>query len=438
MTLLFIENRHKTYFFEAIANALSSKGHVVHWIVQNRQFSPKGDGITHVINYPKNNLNGFPKEDFIEDLIKSDRQQNHFNKLDTSYFYYYNNKIENILKDVKPDLVFGESTAFHELLTIANCKKQGILYLNPSTCRYPIGRFSFYEYDTLNPYKGSGDVLSDDDAKEVINQIIYRKTAPDYMKSVPVSKVTVVKDQLKKIYSYVKGETYNTPSPLIKFKLEKVRKQNIVNWNLQALRNIDKGETFNVLYPLQMQPEANIDVWGRSHRDQTELIRSLSNALPEKAMLFVKPNPKSKYELTPELLKLIESESNIKHLHHNSKMDDVLPLIDLVVTVTGTIAIECVLSNKPVVTLVKTINNKAKNCKFIESIGIDLPEVIDLVKNNVFDVLTLEEKVNFINIINKSSFNGIISDPFTDANCISPSNMDNILKAFYTILDNKN
>jgi hypothetical protein len=119
-------------------------------------------------------------------------------------------------------------------------------------------------------------------------------------------------------------------------------------------------------------------------------------------------------------------------------MDDVLPLIDLVVTVTGTIAIECVLSNKPVVTLVKTINNKAKNCKFIESIGIDLPEVIDLVKNNVFDVLTLEEKVNFINIINKSSFNGIISDPFTDANCISPSNMDNILKAFYTILDNKN
>lgn len=438
MTLLFIENRHKTYFFEAITHALSAKGHTIHWIIQNKQFTPKGDGILHVINYPKNKLNGFPKEAYIEDLIKSDRQQNHFNKIDTSYFYYYNNEIENILKDVKPDLVFGESTAFHELLTIANCRKQGILYLNPSTCRYPIGRFSFYEYDTLNPYQGSGEILSDDEAKEVIDQIIYRKTAPDYMKSAPVSKAIVLKDQLKKIYSYAKGETYNTPSPLIKFKLEKLRKKNIADWNSKALNGIKQDHYFNVLYPLQMQPEANIDVWGRSHRDQTELIKSLSNALPENAVLYIKPNPKSKYELTPELLQFVERKSNVKHLHHSSKMDDVLPLIDLVVTVTGTIAIECVLSNKPVVTLVKTINNKAKNCKFIESIDMDLPEVIGLVKTNSFDVLTIDEKINFINTINKSSYKGIISDPFSDSNSVSKENIKKMLQAFDNIINQSN
>jgi hypothetical protein len=434
MKLIFVENRYKTYFFDAIAQKLCSNGHEIHWIIQNNQFLPKGKCKIHVINYPKNNLDSCLKEQYIEDLIKSDRQQNHFNKADTSYFYYYNTEIEKILYDVKPDFVFGESTAFHELLTIANCKKQAILYLNPSTCRYPIGRFSFYEYDTLNPYGGSGELLSHSEAKGVIDQIIYRKTAPDYMKPASTSKATVIKDQIKKIYSYTKGETFNTPSPLIKFKLEKKRKKNILAWDINALKGIEGDGSFNILYPLQMQPEANIDVWGRSYRDQTNLIDQLSKSLPENVILYIKPNPKSKYELTPELIQLLESKSNVKYLHHTSKMDDILSLINLVVTVTGTIAIECVLSNKPVATLIKTINNEAKNCTFIESIERDLPNVIKSVKDGVFKTLTLEEKIDFINEINTSSYKGVISDPFSDKNCVSKENINNIKFAFEQIL----
>ena len=40
MKLLFIENRHKTYFFEAIAKRLKSLGHDIYFMIQNKDFAP--------------------------------------------------------------------------------------------------------------------------------------------------------------------------------------------------------------------------------------------------------------------------------------------------------------------------------------------------------------------------------------------------------------
>jgi len=435
MKILFIENRYKTYFFELIANQLGKNGHEIHWLIQNNQFLPSGNSNNYIIDYPSNKINGFKKDESVENVIKSDRQLNHFNKQDTSYFYYYNNKIEHYLKVLKPDFVFGESTAFHELLTISNCIKQNLLYLNPSTCRYPVGRFSFYKYNTLEPYLGSNKLLSNKEAKDVIDQIINRKTAPDYMKPSPVLRRQIIKDKIKIMYAYAKGEKYNTPSPLEKIKVEKSKDANIVVWDSKALKSIEADNTFKVLYPLQMQPEANIDVWGKKYRDQTELIKKIADRLPENCRLYIKPNPKSKYELTSELINLVKVKENIKYLHHSTKMGDVLPQMNLVITVTGTIAIECLLSNKPVVTMVKTINNNANNCLFMKSINKEIETVINNIKNNLFNTISIQEKIDFINALNRTSYKGVISDPFSDKNCISSSNINLVGKAFNDIIN---
>ena len=438
MKLLFIENRHKTYFFDAIANELNQNGHEIHWLIQNKQFLPQGNSKTHIIDYPTGKEKYPAKIEEVEEVIKSDRQLNHFNKKDTSSFYYYNNKIETLLKMIRPDFVFGESTAFHELLTIHNCKKHNILYLNPSTCRYPVGRFSFYKFDTLQPYSGSNEILSTNDAEAVINQITNRKTVPDYMKPSPVSKGDIISDKVQKIYGYFNGEKYNTPSPLQKYKAEKTKNRNIKIWNSTALKDIKEVNLFKVLYPLQMQPEANIDVWGRKFRNQTLLIRDIAEKLPNNCLLYLKPNPKSKYELTSELISLINGVDNIKHLHHSTIMDDVLPQINLVITVTGTIAIECLLNNKPIITMVKTINNEAKNCIHVSSLSKDLEPIIKAVKNNSFDVISELEKIEFVNTLNSSSFKGVVSDPFSDANCVSKININSMVNAFNQILTESN
>ncbi|MFY0603976.1 MAG: hypothetical protein JXQ93_08500 [Flavobacteriaceae bacterium] len=434
MRILFVENRYKTYFFELIANLLSKKGYEIHWIIQNKEFTPKGNFYKHVIPYPSNKKKVRSKNASIEAIIKLDRQHNHFHKKKSNYFYYYNDKIEQLVKEINPQIVFGEATTFHELLIILNCKKINILYLNPSSCRYPVGRFSFYRYDTLDVFKGSGEILPKTKAAELIDQIIYRKTLPDYMSSIQTKTRKKVNDRLKKVVSYIRGERFNTPHPIIKYRLEKQKKKNILNWDKSALKKIDNVKEFLVLYPLQMQPEANIDVWGKKHRDQEELIKKLSESLPVGATLIVKPNPKSNYELTDELTTFVNKKKNIQFLHHNVKMDDIIPKIDLVITVTGTIAIECVLMNKPVVTLVKTINNKSKNCIYMESIEKELKLIVEKVLNGDFPKLKNHEKIDFINVLNRSSYKGKISDPYNDPTCTSEENINDLFCAFDEII----
>jgi len=435
MKLLFIENRYKTYLFDAIAKELQ-KEHQIFWIVQNPEFSPVV-GEVNVIKFPKNDINEDEVKSNLEidfeGIIQSDRQQNYFKKKSTNYFYYYAKQIDEIITKIQPDFVFGESTAFHELLTIEICKKNKILYLTPSSCRYPVGRFSFYKYNTLEPYKGSDELLDEDDAINIIESIENRVLKPDYMKKIKVSKSKIVGNKLKIIKSYYKGEKYNTPSPQVKYKLEHQKNKTIEAWEEIADREIAKGK-FSVLYPMQMQPEANIDVWGRKHRDQFTTIVKIHKQMGEGDVLYIKPNPKSKYELTDDLITYISRHNNIVALQHTVSMDAIFKNIDLFVTVTGTIAIECILANKPIVTLVKTINNTSNNCLFAESYNA-INEYKEMIKKDVFPKSTKQEKIDYLNRLNRSSFKGSDADPFSKKEAVSDENIGLMMKAFNKVIN---
>ncbi len=432
MKLLFIENRYKTYFYEPITKELEKKGHQIFWIVQNHNFKVNV-GKSTLIPYPKKGSQSVDKI-FFKDIIESDRQINFFGKKNTSYIPYYYQQIKKIIETVQPDIVFGESTAFHELLTIKICKEKEILYLNPSTSRYPTKRFAFYKYDTLVPYRGSNEILPKEKVLAIIDSIANRKVKPDYMFVKKKSANHKIKDKLKLIKSYYNGEKYNTPSPIIKYRKNKEVQQNIPKWNQISTTKIDTTK-FAILYPMQMQPEANLDVWGRKYRDQLETLKQIQKQLGKDELLYVKLNPKCKYELSADLIDFVKRNENVIALHLETKMEAVFSSFDLVITVTGTIAIECVLTNKPVVTLIETLNNTNKNCKFISEIK-ELMPVINEIKNNTFPKINLEEKVNFVNLLTKTSFSGVVNDPLNDGNCIGVENMDMILDAFSRIINN--
>jgi hypothetical protein len=59
---------------------------------------------------------------------------------------------------------------------------------------------------------------------------------------------------------------------------------------------IDKN-VFSILYPLHLQPEANIDVWGRPRRNQLESIQNIANNLKGSQILYIKPQPKIKIRI---------------------------------------------------------------------------------------------------------------------------------------------
>lgn len=428
-TLLFIENRYKTFFFDAIAKELAHE-HKIFWIVQNHDFLPQ-TGEVFKIPYPKK-ISNIDKEIDLSKIIVSDRQLNYFKKDSTDYFYYYYKQISKLIDEINPDFTFGESTTFHELLAIKICKKKNVLFLQPSSCRYPSGRFSFYKYDTVYPYLGSNEILTEDTAVSIISTIVKRSSKPDYMKKVSINKKKILKDKAKILKGYLLGEKYNTPNPIVKFNIEKKKKKNISIWNENSITKIDKN-SFSVLYPLHLQPEANIDVWGRERRDQLKSIKEISKNLIDGQILYVKPNPKSKYELSDDLIDYITSRPNVKMIHHNISMDAIFKHIDLFITVNGTIALECIFANKPILTLVKVFFNKASNCSLlenIESLQLHINEVI----NRTQVIFTKEEKIDFLNLLNRTSFEGVISDPYCAPDCISKKNTDKVVSAFNIIL----
>ena len=436
MKILFLENRYKTFTFEAIGKSLKAEGYEIAFLVQNKLYRPHKSVTSYCIPFPKKNelTETNVRKEHVERVILSDRMQNFFQKKTKGYFYYYDNKIDEILESFKPDLVFGESTAFHELLTIYNCIEKDILYLNPTTCRYPKNRFSFYKYNTLEPFMGSGELLTDAEAEAIIKGVLKRTTKPDYMAKVKKRKTRTLKDKIFKTWAYWYGDSYNTPNPKVKFKLAKTRKKNIKEWDDMAVEGLETSNKVRLLYPLQLQPEANIDVWGIKHRDQTQLIASIHKNLPENTELVVKPNPKSKYEITADLLTTLKESPEIVLLKHEVSMDDVLTYIDMVITVTGTIAIESILSNIPVVTLVKTLNNDMPNCAYIEKIS-DLKKYIAKVESGSFPKIGVDQKISYLNKLNATSYFGRVSDPFSFENCLSENNMTNIMKAFHDVIN---
>ena len=434
MKILFVENQYKTYFFEPIAKRLQDQGHDVFWIVQNKLFTPKGDFKKYIIPYPDNNNYQAIEDSYIDDIIASDRNLNYFKYSNKSHFYYYNEKIEKLIHTLLPEVVFGECTLFHELLIGKHCRSLGIKYLNPLPCRYPTGKFSFYLYDTAKPFHGSGEVLPDDEAKAIIDNITHRKIKPDYMKPVVMSTYEKLKNKLQKTAGYYLGDQYNTPSPFVKLKIEKERAGVIQLWDSKAMYEVDKTTDFRVLYPLQVQPEENIDVMGRKRRNQLAVIKEIAENLPNDAILYVKPNPKPRYEVTKEMVEFLSKAKNIKMIHHSVSMTQIFKDFDLIVTVTGTVAIESLFANKPVVNLIQSINNTVKNCVYLEDLT-DLPEIINTVKNNTFPKASIQDKIEFINLLNKTSYYGNISDVLSDKNCIDDENITLIMKAFDDVLN---
>ena len=435
MKLLFIENRQQTYFWAEIARRLLARGHDVAWIVQNHTFGPEAhSGTVHRIPYPRSRSRK-PTTQLSRDLrriARSDRYINHFGG-GAAHYAHYVGFIEKVLEEEKPDVAFGESTLFHELICGLTCRRLGIPYLQPTSCRYPVGRFSFFLYDTLEPYAGSGDKFSPQALANMIERIAKRSTLPDYMSPVRHSFWQELFKNLTMTLSYWSGERFNTPSPLRKFVLERSVTARKREWD-EIATNVEDLQGVQLLYPLQMQPESTIDVWGCEFRDQVALLNSLLEALDENVSIVIKPNPKSKYEMSGELVQLVKNSPRLKALPHSTTMQSAWERAALILTVTGTVAIEAVMAGKPVATLVRTFLNDVKGCPFISSVN-EIQSLVAQVRLGEFPRPTTEDQAQLLGRLAATSYAGIISNPFHMPASVHPENLQQVLKAFVHVLE---
>ncbi|MDA9841138.1 hypothetical protein N9C34_00580 [Candidatus Marinimicrobia bacterium] len=433
MKLLFIENRDKTFLFDSIAEKLNKK-YSVSWIVQNHQFIPK-NGCVYKIPYPKKNDLIKVESDVFDYISKTDRLINYFKGNDLHYQYYWE-KIATTIQSVKPDVVFGESTQFHELIAIKICEQNNILYLNPSTTSFPQKRFFFYTFDKKKPLNINNENILQVNYDKIIKKINDRTLQPDYMQLKNKKKIS--KEfyyRFLQILEFLKGEKYTTPSLDKKILIDLKLKKLLTKWNKNS-RSLDELPTNKkvMLYPLQMQPEANIDVWGSKFRDQSKLINDISKRLPNNWILVVKLNPKSKYEMNEELFSSIKN-SNVFAINRDIPMNEIIAKTEIIATVTGTIAIEGFLGNVYTFCFAPSIVDKFPGSSRIRNLN-EFKNLLKLFEDNKLGYAKQSDKVKFMKLVFKNSFIGNISDPRSDKNCLDKKNIEDLCFAFNRVLTN--
>jgi hypothetical protein len=361
MKLLFVENRYATWVFEAVARRLALAGHEIHWLVQNPVFEPRWGRVHRLPFPPRGRAPSTFEQDKYTWLRRTDRGVLHFGATGDHYAHY-DLHITTLLETLVPDVVFGEATEFHELLTIARARESGIAYLSPTGTRYPADRLAFMAYDTLESVGGDGSLLPSEQADAMLEAILTRQLVPSYMRPSTRRTRTLdwhrLADKLRIAAGWLAGERFITPSPARKIELNKEQKRQRHVWEERAARSqsawpylLKSGQPW-VLYALQMQPEGNIDVWGTPWNDQADIVRRAARALhAQGAVLVVKPNPKSKYEMNAQLNEVVDSEPNVIGLAHATPMSEVFPHAPLVLAVTGTVLLESIFAAKPVACL---------------------------------------------------------------------------------------
>src|SRR5262249_24284276 len=145
--LLFLENRYATWLWREVAVRLQRDGHEIQWLVQNPVFTPNV-GKCHKLPFPRGRRNGASKPHDIP-LLASDRAVRFFG-ISNEHYAPSRSAIASVLDAIHPQVIFGEPTQFHELITIAESRRRGINSLVPASTRYPPGRLQFQLYDSLN------------------------------------------------------------------------------------------------------------------------------------------------------------------------------------------------------------------------------------------------------------------------------------------------
>ena len=433
MKVVFVENRQKTWFWEAIAGRLAEAGHEIGWLVQSPVFSASlGKAVR--ISLPDASDLRDSQDPWFDDIVRSDRNCLYFGGT-TRHYEYYRARLNAGLDELLPDVVIGEASLFHELIVAKLCKDRGLPYIHPFSARYPAGRFFALLHDTQDLAAESGDVLSESDAARAAEEIGSRSTVPFYMlrpSRLPglMKQLRLLRDRVRLLGGWIMGERYNTPSPWRRLRLTRQLARSLARWDALARMPSDPERT--ILYPLQMQPEANIDVLGRGLNDQLALIEQILRAAPPGVVVAVKGNPKAKYEVSEGLLRLAESSERLVLLPRTTTMEGAQRQSKGSITVTGTVGFEAIFGGARCFSLAHPLITTEFPSFAARHVSEAVERILrepEMGRGNTALGSRLMQR--FIS----QSFPGLVSDPTSHPEVMHPQNLREVGRALGHIVD---
>jgi len=427
MRILIIENREKTRFWAAVAVRLQMNGHAVGWAVQNPLFAQRLPGDVHIMPFPAPSKN---TEEWRPDdwpILITDRGRDHFGA-GHSHYPHYQAQYRRIFDNFRPEMVLGEATLFHELLAVAEAQTRNIPYLHPSAERYPQDRFCFFRDVTQEGFGGKRFRYADDAALAYARQIAEGRETLSYMRQrgrfgQMLRNLMWAWTRGRVLVGRLRGERYNTPSPLLKWRLGRQVKRRLAEWR-DMERPLRSGEGA-ILYPMQMAPEANIDIWGRPFNDQIDVIRRILAAAPNNVVVAIKCNPKPKYEMSEALLAFARNEPRVMFLPIKMRMAEAMLQCIGAITVCGTVGFEAIFGHGRCISLRHPVIRES-----CPGHAAATPEkaVAKLLTDPHSGLGSPEAGARLLQAIADRSYPGFVSDPFSAPACMEPDNIANVAR----------
>lgn len=138
---------------------------------------------------------------------------------------------------------------------------------------------------------------------------------------------------------------------------------------------LGRGEPF-VYFPLHLEPEMSLQLYAPFYTNQFALIQNVAQSLPQDLSLYVKEHPRAFGKRPINYYEQLARIPNVRFLDPKIKSLDLIRQSRGVVTIAGTVGIEAMLLNKPVITVGEVFYNFADELVYHMKAFDELPVLL--------------------------------------------------------------
>jgi hypothetical protein len=445
VNICFVANFFKTFVFHEIAIELRKRGIGVYWIVTKKdqhKFLTEHYGQNNVLYVHRGNIEKPmpPVDDLrLNELVYGDRVFNHEPLNGLKFLTNIQKPIYDFLKHNKVGFVFGEYTWAHECLIYRLVTKRTELqcdYLDCSLVRIPNKRVAFFRGED------QGEIVEFNRKVDGVDPIRIERPSYLVINDKLLKQSASVKGRLGRLKRFFTGENIeaNDPNVLVK-RRTRLKVAGKEEYNRATYRRIEtadfsaiENENY-IFFGFHKQPESSIDVYGRYYEDQAVLIINLWRLLPQGWKIVIKEHTNAIGDRSTSFYRRIIRYPGIVMVNEKTESRKLIEKSRLVATVSGTIAYEAALLKKPAITFSKIYFNRLNSCRHITFDRLmKYNSLTDLVKELESQPDNIMEYSRFIAA---NTFEGYISDIFTDSSVIEAENINKLTNAFLEVISLK-
>ena len=337
---------------------------------------------------------------------------------------------EEILDEVKPDFFITTQTAFrpHHLFYLL-CKKKGIKVLMLNSANWGKHCYisgNYHKLDNFNELFANRKALptTSNDIQNRLESKILSKKVSKFYQSHKNSKIKLMQAAFQLLvlsdnsnekthYTYYGRKKLKVLLSEINNSIKRWYRKKYIDQNF--LQEIIDDKPF-IFLPLQQEPERSLLLSAPDYKNQIETVEYVSKCLPENFLLFVKEHPtqgsgRDWREISQ--YKALQNNPKVRLIHPSVPADEIIKKSKLVISVSGTIALESAFLNTPSITIadndyilipsISRLNSKNELQGLIEnslekkvepsSIG----KYLDILEENSFIFDYLEFQVSYFN-----------------------------------------